>query len=214
MGKRGPAPSTDAAQRATPAQRTKADRAAKHSARVAALLAPQAAAADLPPMLQDPKYAPAAQVWRRLAPELKRTSRLPVESEFHLVQLCIYAQEWVSQTEDLHDKGFAQRVKTVAGGSFERRRPAIFDRQQAFQNCLELSGRFGLTPTDMYALFKDQRMAVDKNPDMFDRQRAQHAASAPAPDEPDDDEAAAPTPTSRVGAFGRLRSTPPAVKPN
>lgn len=208
MGERGPAPDADQAAKGFPGKRrSKAQRAAEAAQRTAALLAPvEGAKADLPAMLADPKYAGAAEMWRRLAPELRRTHRLPRESEFNFTQLCIYAQEWVEATEDLHANGFSQAVKTVAGGKMERRRPRQFDRQQAYANCLELGARFGLTPHDMYALFKDQALVAARHPGLFgdERQAAQPApaAEAEAPAEP-------AQPASRIAAMGRMRSPPP-----
>jgi P27 family predicted phage terminase small subunit len=202
MGKRGPQP--DAAQEAKGypgRRRSKADKAAIEAARVAQLIAPLTAdqVGDVPAMLQDPKYAAAAAIYRKLAPELRRTHRLPAESETLFTAFCIYWQEWITATEDLHIKGFSQDIKTVAGGKMERRRPMTLDRQQAWANCVDLSGRFGLTPSDMYGLFKGQAAVAPTNPGLFGEDRK--------PTEPD------PQP-GRVGALGRMRSTPPAERPN
>lgn len=201
MGVRGPRPDAAQAAKGFPGRRrSKAERAAIAASRLVELLAPAVnVQADLPGMLQDPKYAPAATVWRKLAPELRRTHRLPMESEFFFVQLCVYAQEWVEVTEDLHTKGFSQNVPTVAGGrvgKMERRRPQTLDRQQAFANCMELAGRFGLTPNDLYSLFKGQAAVAATNPGLFgDDRKPAEPASEPA--------------QSRIGGFGRLRSPPP-----
>lgn len=206
MGERGPRPDPAQAVKGYPARRRrKADRVAEEAAKLARLLAPGApSAVGLPAMLQDPKYAPAAEVWRKLAPELKRTHRLPVDAEIEFMQFCIYAQEWTSATEDLHVNGFTQKVTTVAGGKMERRRPQNLDRQQAFSNMTLLAGKFGLTPGDMYALFKDQALVAGRNPGLFGQ-------DDPAPEpvaEPD-----APA-ARRIGALDRMRSAPPAAKPN
>jgi phage terminase small subunit len=155
-------------------------------------------------MLQDSKYQAAAAVWRRLAPELRRTHRLPLEAEFFFVQLCVYAQEWVEATEDLHAKGFTQHITTVAGPKMERRRPKTFDRQQAFSNMSELSRKFGLTPMDMYDLFKGQAAVAATNPGLFGEDRKTPPAQKPPVDEP----------AGRIGGFNRLRSTPPGERPN
>jgi len=202
MGARGPKADPMQAAKGFPSRRRgKAERAAAEAARVAALLAPvEGANADLPAMLQDPKYAPAAMVWRKMAPELKRTHRLPVESEFFFVQLCVYAQEWVATTEDLHTHGFDQSIQTVAGGKMERRRPKTLDRQQAYSNCMDLSAKFGLTPHDLYTIFKGQAAVAPNNPGLFGDERR----SQPEPEET----------TTRVGGFNRMRSAPPAERPN
>jgi phage terminase small subunit len=198
MGDRGPSPDADQAAKGFPGRRrTKAVRAADSAKRVAELLAPAAVAAvDLPAMLRDPKYEAAARVWGKLAPELRRTHRLPAEAEFAFTQFCIYAQEWVDKTEDLHLNGFTQFVKAVAGGKMERRRPQSLERQQAYANIMDLSGRFGLTPGDMYSLFKDQAGVATRNPGLFGEERK----GEPEP--------AAP---GRVGSLDAMRSAPPTV---
>jgi phage terminase small subunit len=142
---------------------------------------------------------------RRLAPELRRTNRLSQADEFTFMQFCIYAQEWTAQTDDLHEKGFTQKIATVAGGKMERRRPSVFDRQQAFSNGMHLSAKFGLTPVDMYDLFKGQRAVVESNPTLFGKSEP----GSPATPDPE-----APPVASRVGSFGLHRSTPPGERPN
>jgi len=212
MGRRGPKPDPDQAAKGFPGRRrSKAVRDAEEAARLAKLLAPSAGpAAELPQMLQDPKYAAAAVVWRKLAPELRRTHRLPVEAEFFFVQTCIYAQEWVAATEDLHTTGFIQQVQTVAGGKMERRRPRSFDRQQAYSNLMELSARFGLTPHDLYTLFKDQANAALTNPGLFGEER-RAALDRPAADPVE----AAPAHAGRIGGgFERLKAQAAPAKPN
>ncbi len=204
MGERGPKPDADQAAKGYPGRRkSRADRAAIEAARVAVLLAPTVAAAELPAMLADGKYAAAAAVWRKLAPELRRTHRLPKEAEDIFVMFCIYAQEWTTATEDLHTRGFTQSIKTVAGGRMERRRPQAQEREVARANVLELSGRFGLTPTDMHALFKGQAAVAANNPGLFGEDRR----AAPEPDPVIE-------PTTRIGSMSRLRSAPPGERPN
>lgn len=216
MGKRGPRPDPHQEAKGYPSRRkTKADKAAEEAARLAKLLAPlMGPVAELPAMLQDPKYAPAAVVWKRMAPELRRTHRLPPESEFHFVQWCIYAQEWTSATEDLHANGFTQSIQTVAGGKMERRRPRSFDRQQAYSNLMELSSRFGLTPHDMYSLFKDQALAAASNPGLFGEDRRGPTQPAPQTEADEDAELETPAPMRRIGGFGQLKAARALPKPN
>lgn len=202
MGARGPKPDATQEAKGYPGRRrSNADRAAIKAAELAKLIAPlQAAAVELPAMLQDPKYAAAAAVYAKLAPELKKTHRLPMESETIFVMLCVYAQEWYSSTEELHGKGFTQEVETVAGGKMERRRPQTVDRQQAYANIMELSKRFGLTPADMYDLFKGQAAIAPHNPGLFGEDRREI--------EPQ------PVGTGRVGSLKHARSAPPGERPN
>jgi len=218
MGARGPKADPNQAAKGFPGRRkAKAKKVAITAAKLTRLLQPRAADAELPPLLQDPKYAPAAAVWRRVAPELRRTHRLPPESEFYFVQVCIYTQEWVSSTEDLHANGFTQDVQTVAGGTMERRRPKQFDRQQAYSNLMELSVKFGLTPNDMYSLFKGQAAVAMSNPGLFDETRRAPVlppAGQAADAETDEDAAPPPATPGRVGALAGMRSTPPGERPN
>lgn len=212
MGVRGPKPDPLQAAKGYPGKRkAKADQAAKDAERLAAQLAFRSAAdVDVPTYLLDPLFAPAAVIWRQLAPELRRTHRLPKEAEYNFMRFCVYSQEWFDATYDLHSHGFSQSVGTVAGGTMERRRPKVFDRQQAHQDLMELSAKFGLTPGDMYQLFKGQALAAQSNPGLFGDDRQTQPAATPAAE--DADEAAAEVTPSLIGAMGALRSAPP--KPN
>lgn len=178
---------------------------AANAQRIAELLS-SAPTGDLltPPILSDPMFAPALAVWRELAPGLAKTHRLPAESRMIFVQLCVYMAEWLEAQVDVAENGFTQKVKTVAGGVMERKRPVLDRRERAFDNVQRLSAQFGLTPHDMYALFKDQAGVATTNPGLFGRD------DKPANPVRDD---AAPT-KSVVGAAARLRSTPPPPRPN
>lgn len=181
-------------------RRTAAVKRAEAAAKVAAVLAPAASSAPTPPpMLQDPLFAGALAVWNHLAPELIRTHRLPPEARSIFVTFCIYTAEWTASAIDLAENGATQNVKTVAGGSMERRRPVEARRERAFDNMLRLSERFGLTPHDLYSLFKDQAAAASNNPGLFDNK----------PPAPEADQPPAPQTGGLVGAAGRLRSDPP-----
>ena len=211
MGARGPKPDPNQAAKGFPGRRRgKAEKAAAEAARLAELLTPSTspAVADLPMRLRAPIYAAAAAVWRKLAPELKRTFRLPVETEDVFAMLCIYVQEWTDTTDDLHTRGFTQEIETLAGGKMERRRPSTIDRNLAFDNILKLSAKFGLTPVDMYDLFKGQALAASNNPGLFGGRGA-------AAEQPELDPAAETPPTmSRVGSMAAARTPPPAPRVN
>lgn len=199
MGRRA---STDQAARGYPGKRkAKADAAAAQAARIAKLLAPGVGFADAPAMLHEARYAPALAVWTQLAPELRRTHRLPGEAEQMFMMFCVYMQEWTAFTDDLHTNGFEQNVGTVAGGVMERRRPAQFEREIAARRVDQYSQKFGLTPGDMYTLFKGQAAVASSNPGLFDDERAQEPAEpAQVEDGPD---------ASLVGSMSRMRSAPP-----
>lgn len=215
MGKRGPPPDPHQAAKGFPGRRkSKAQKALEAAERVAQLLSAAPAAGNdpyEPPLLLEPMFAPALTVWRELAPELKRTHRLPRESRMVFIQLCVYTAEWFASQMDIAANGPDQRVKTVAGGYMERERPVYRRRERAFDNVLKLSERFGLTPSDLYAIFKDQAIAASQNPTLFDRPGQAPGAPAPSVVEP---EAEAPRPPGLIGRLGALDSTPPGSRPN
>lgn len=212
MGRHPDPPGLQAA-KGNPGKRKSAVKArAAEADRIAAMLS-SASTADImtPPVLSDPMFAPALAVWRDLAPELARTHRLPKESRLIFVQLCVYMAEWLSAEVDIAANGYTQKVKTVAGGYMERKRPMVDRRERAFDNVMNLSAEFGLTPNDMYSLFKDQAVAAQHHPDLFGRREkpaAQAEVEAQAAPE-------APTPRATlVGSAARLRSQPPGGLPN
>ena len=180
----------------------------EHATRIAGMLS-NAATADLasPPLLTDPLFAPALAVWRDIGPELARTSRLPKEGRLILAMLCVYISEWVAATVDIHENGKFQDVPTVSGGSMERVRPIVQFREVAMNNIRHLSAEFGLTPAEMFSLFKDQAQAVASNPGLFDQNYAARAAAQAEAD------AATVRPTV-IGSAGRLKSAPPGARPN
>lgn len=203
-GRRPDPPGLQAAKGHPGKRRSKAAAQLENAQHVAALLAAAPAADPLtPPVLTDPRFAGALKIWSDLAPELVRTHRLPRESRLIFVQLCVYTAEWLEAELDIVANGYSQRVKTVAGGYMERQRPMVQRRERAFDNVLKLSERFGLTPHDLYTLFKDQAAAASNNPGLFDGEgQAPPAPQAPA------------QPAGLVGAAARFRTEPPAAKPN
>ena len=172
MGRRPDTPETQKAKGnpRTGGRETKAVKARKaRYVRVCELLAPVNAGQEVPPpaYLNEPGFEAALAVWRRLAPELKRTNRLPVDSRESFAVYCTNYAEWLEAQIDINENGRTQSVKTVVGGVMERDRPSMRHRQQAFENLLKMSERFGLTPRDMYSLFKDQAAAAHNNPGLF-----------------------------------------------
>lgn len=205
MPRRADPPEVQEAKGSPGRRKSKVKMRAASAQRVAELLS-SAPTGDLltPPILSDPMFAPALAVWRELAPGLAKTHRLPAESRMIFVQLCVYMAEWLEAQVDVAENGFTQKVKTVAGGVMERKRPVLDRRERAFDNVQRLSAQFGLTPHDMYALFKDQAGVASTNPGLFGRD---DKTANPVRED------AAPT-KSVVGAASRLRSTPPPPRPN
>lgn len=210
MGRLSDPPGMQAA-KGHPGRRKSALRRREEEAeRVAELLAAAPAEgsdASAPPALLDrgPLTAAAIAVWRDLAPKLATTHRLQPQHRPIFAMFCVYFAEWVLSNEDVLAKGHTQKVKTVAGGSMERMRPIVLIRDRAFEMVMKLSDRFGLTPSDEYALFKDQAIAAAQNPGLFDRR------DGGAQREHDEGGEAAPAPAARsvVGSMKRMDSAPP-----
>lgn len=209
-GRRPDAPGLQKAKGYPGKRKSKAEKQAEDAQRVAQLLVAASPTGDLsvPPVLHEEKFAPALAVWRDLAPQLMRTHRLPKESRLIFVQLCVYSAEWLEAELDIAENGYTQRVKTVAGGYMERKRPVVDRRERAFDNVLKLSERFGLTPVDIYSLFKDQGAAAANVPGLFEDAKPAAQATAAPPD------ASTPGTSGLVGAANRLRSLPPGTRPN
>jgi P27 family predicted phage terminase small subunit len=177
--------------------------------RVAELLAQPPVDGDqlAPPAIiaAGPLAAAAIAVWRDLAPKLAATHRLQPQHRPVFAMFCVYFAEWALANEEVAKRGHTQRVKTVAGGYMERMRPAVVVRDRAFQMVMSLSDRFGLTPSDEYALFKDQAVAAAQNPGLFDRENKQNQRH-------DEEGEAPPRPSGGlIGSMRRLDSEPPST---
>lgn len=179
--------------------------------RVAELLAQPPSGGDqlAPPAIiaDGPLAAAAIAVWRDLAPKLSSTHRLQAQHRPVFAMFCVYFAEWVLANEEVAKRGHTQKVKTVAGGMMERMRPAVMVRDRAFQMVLSLSARFGLTPSDEYALFKEQALAAAQNPGLFDGHHGKPRDSAA------EDDATTSMPRREGGLIGSMRqldSEPPA----
>lgn len=208
-GRRGDAPAVQAA-KGFPGRRK-----ASVKARIAQAekMAEQIAAAPhegddvlAPPVfLTDPLARPALEVWKAYAPELRRTQRLGPLHRLHFAMFCVYMGEWMTASEDIRKNGAWQLVPTVSGGAMERTRPVVQWREIAYGNALDLGQRFGLTPREEYALFRDQSDAIAKNPGLF---AGQGGGQRPA----HEGEAAAPTQSGTkavIGSLSALDSRPP-----
>lgn len=171
--------------------------------RVAALLAQPPAGADqlAAPAIIERGSAAAVAVWKDLAPRLRTTHRLQPHHRTMFALFCVYFAEWVLANEDVNRNGHTQRVKTVAGGWMERTRPIVSIRDKAFEMVMKLSERFGLTPSDEYALFRDQAVAASQNPSLFDQRPPAEAQPELVPAET--------KPGGLIGAMARLDSAPP-----
>jgi phage terminase small subunit len=179
--------------------------------RVAELLGKPPAEGDAmapPAIIADgPLAAAAIAVWRDLAPKLSATHRLQAQHRPVFAMFCVYFAEWVLANEEVAKRGHTQRVRTVAGGFMERMRPAVVVRDRAFQMVMGLSSRFGLTPSDEYALFKEQALAAAQNPGLFDGNQGRPRERDEVPSD------APPGPPSSGGLIGSMRtldSEPPA----
>ena len=173
--------------------------------RVAALLAEAPAGVDgLPKILdQGPLYAGAVAVWKQLAPKLRQTHRLADQHRLTFAIFCCNYADWIRLNEQLLKEGETQRVKTIAGGFMMRDHPAVKRRQEALDNVMKLSAKFGLTPADEYSLFKDQAIAAMTNPGLFGDNAKGSSVGNEKPTASADSEGSA------IGSIAALNSDPP-----
>lgn len=201
MGRRPDPPDVQAAKGHPGRRKSKVAKRMEELARVAELLAASpigASDGEAPLILQEPEWAPTLQVWRRIAPEMTRTNRLPPESRDLFAALCVYTAAFWSYAQDIARNGEFQRVKRTNGSWEEKVRPAVTLRDGAFDNMLKLAPKFGMTPMDMYGLYKDQALAAQSAPGLFGQREADRPpADAPA------------SVMSVLGSAARLRSEPP-----
>jgi P27 family predicted phage terminase small subunit len=213
MGRLADAPGLQAGKGHPGRRRSAVRRREEEAQRVAELLATAPAEggdAAAPPALIDrgPLTAAAIAVWRELAPKLAKTHRLQPQHRPIFAMFCVYFAEWVIANEDVLAKGHIQNVKTVAGGAMERMRPIVIIRDRAFEMVMKLSDRFGLTPSDEYALFKDQAIAAAQNPGLFDHRPGEQRRE----EEPAD--GALTGGAGIVGVARRMDSEPPPPRLN
>jgi phage terminase small subunit len=150
----------------------------------------------------------AVSLWREYAPRLAQIHLLEPTFRHTFATFCVYAAEFVLAQKDIAAKGHYSLVKTVSGDRMPRLNPMLRVRDEAAGKVLELSKRFGLTPIDQIAIFKDHAAAAAAHGGgLFAAQRTavaetgapQNAAGAEGPD-----------PVALMSGFD---STPPA-RPN
>lgn len=204
MGRR-PDPASLQHAKGNPGKRlSKADRQREESERLAGLMASAPATGGdplAPPAFLDERFGPALAIWREYAPKLAETNRLGDMHRHTFALFCVYMGEWVAANEEIAAKGPSQRIKNVSGSFREVDRPAVARRATAFSAVMELSGHFGFTPHDEYALFKDQVGLGQLG--LFGHKPA--AGADPKPDQP---KTVSPS-DDPIGALGRMDSAPP-----
>lgn len=202
-------------------RKTKTEKAIAEAERQAELLAmPHASdeTADAPPAyLINPQMAPAMAVWREYAPRLDKLHLLARLDRHTFALFCVYAAEFVVANEDILVKGYSVMVKTVSGDKMPRENPSVGRRDHAAKMVLELSSKFGLTPSDRNKLLREGAMQFDSET-LFGR-AAEISPTAPAPAAPSTDDApaaiVAPSHDSAaIGSLGQFDSLPPGAKPN
>lgn len=196
-------------------RKTKTEKAIAEAERQAKLLAlPRAdETSDSPPAyLTDPQMAPALAVWREYAPRLDALHLLARLDRHTFALFCVYAGEFVVANEDVLVKGYSTRVKTVSGDYMLRENPSVSRRDFAAKMVLDLSGKFGLTPSDRNKLLRDGAMRFDDET-LFGRRLP---TTAPQSDAPAADAAPVKVADSAaaIGSLSAFDSAPPGQKPN
>jgi len=169
---------------------------------------------DSPPAyLDDPRMAPALAVWREYAPRLDKLHLLARLDRHTFALFCVYAGEFVVANEDVLIKGYSTSVKTISGDRMLRENPSVSRRDFAAKMVLDLSTKFGLTPSDRNKLLRDGAMRFDDET-LFGRVLP---TSAPGEAPAADDDKPAPAPghdAAAIGSLAHFDSVPPGAKPN
>ena len=186
---------------------SKAQRQLVEAERLASeLAAAPADAADplAPPRFLDARAAPALQVWREHAPRLQSIHLLDQLFRHTFAMFCVYVAEFYQAHEHVVEHGHTQRVKTISGSWQWKRNPMVDVRNEASAKVLEFSKRFGLSPMDQAAIFKDNAAvaAAAQQGGLFPSARRGEDA-LPAHEEADP-----------VGEMGRFKGPPPGLRPN
>lgn len=197
-------------------RKTKTEKAIAEAERQAKLLAlPHSSdeTADAPPAyLSDARLAPAMAVWREYAPRLDKLHLLARLDRHTLALFCVYAGEFVVANEDVLVKGYSTRVKTVSGDYMLRENPSVSRRDFAAKMVLELSSKFGLTPSDRNKLLRDGAMRFDDET-LFGRRLPEPELDVPETSTPSQGEPPAHADVSAIGSLSAFDSVPPG-KPN
>lgn len=197
-------------------RKSKTEKAIAEAERQAKLLAlPRAAetADAAPAYLDDPRLAPALAVWNEYAPRLDRLHLLAQLDRHTFALFCIYAAEFVVANEDVLTKGYSVLVKTISGDKMPRENPSVGRRDHAAKMVIEMSSKFGLTPSDRNKLLRDGAMRLDEQT-LFGRVMEQ-PQPAVAADQADEKPMPAPGhDTAAIGSMSNFDSVPPGAKPN
>lgn len=207
MGRKADPPAVQAAKGHPNRRRSANKKREEEQARVAELLADAPTdPAGVPKLIdQGPLYAGAIAVWKDLAPRLARTHRLADQHRLTFAIFCCNMADWIRLNSQLLKEGETQRVKTMAGGYMIRDHPAVRRRQEALENVMKLSAKFGLTPADEYQLFKDQALAAMTNPGLFGGEPKSRSGAAIEGDDKTAGDGSA------IGAIAQLDSEPPST---
>lgn len=176
------------AKRPSKAERLAAQREAAiaEAQRLAGLLAaaPAEGAGPLAPpaYIADPRLAPALTVWRELAPQLIASGRLQSLDRDMFAALCYWRAEWITAVDDILVNGYSFMGKAVAGGARPWTNPAVERRDTAWDQIVQLSAKFGLTPLDRIALNRGANDGLLADPDLFSAGKPKPAEEAIAPD--------------------------------
>ena len=184
---------------------SKAARQIANADRLAGLIAAAPIDADdplAPPKFFDDRSAAALAVWREYAPKLQAIHLLDPLFRTPFALFCVYAAEFYQAHEDVLANGHYTRVRTISGDMMPRLNPMLQVRDAAAARILELSKRFGFSPIDQAAIFKDHaaaRSAAELG-GLFGQAPPQAVDETPAADR-----------TDPIGEIGRFKGALPGL---
>jgi P27 family predicted phage terminase small subunit len=97
------------------------------------------------------------QIWKDLAPDLKRINALAKLDRFGFAMYCVHMADWVTATLHIKKNGATYKSRnTINKDVLHKLSPMVRVREIAERHILELGARFGLDPTNRFKLVAAQ----------------------------------------------------------
>lgn len=94
----------------------------------------------------------AREVWDSLYPSLHAAGRVKPEYVLEFARYCEFHDQYIKAKEIVDECGFTIVSINKNGTGYEMKRPEVSIMQEAAKQCLNISRRFGFTPSDALGL--------------------------------------------------------------
>ncbi len=106
-------------------------------------------------------YDAALKVWNDLAPGLVRKNALDVNHRYTFATFCTNAADWAAADREIKAKGEVYVARnTVNMDKLQKQSPWVNIRQRAFENMLKVGALFGLDPSNLFKLLRDEALVA------------------------------------------------------